>query len=652
LENIQNKFVKQPKIRPKTPPLEISLKTTIDRSTGKTSNASADVTNVTEVTFVTAFLSISASRSLPVSPSQMYLEETDDVFCEDLHENRDDTAGFLANMSSFSELGEKTVEWRFEKFREIADTGIKICVFISPDIVKYFTQFFANYENIRIVRVMSIAETRMAIYLSQKEYLLPGRRNVTKDTVNYLTLMNSKTEFMNYAITENPWKSTHFAWIDFSISFIFREKEATLEYLLVLSRRAFTKRFLAIPGCIETVTFNKTHHDNVLWRFCGGFLLGDAQTIREMDNLYDNYFHEFIAETGKLLWEVNFWAWLENNTAWKPLWYLADHNDTILRVPHETYVSRIIDMWDIHKTTYKYPKITNFQPMQASIIWLCNDTYLMNTRYVNYIYLDTGHCVLKEDKIQTVNMMSFVNDNFIPTCYSLMHEHGIKGLVSHNERVYHGFEDIRLYIVKNSMVKFIATNRNYSDVDMNKMIVGEYDFSKSGYNNCKIIEAPYESYCEKNWIPIVDDDGEEFFIYRWAPLMEIGRICLRNDGKPGLKIVRRYSLNCAPEFDGVRGSTTFVDLFGELVGVVHFTEETVPRRYFHIMVVLEKNTFRPLRYSDPFCFQHYGIEYCTGFMVVDNQYMFWVSKWDREPAMLTVGIDNIVCRHEFRSEVA
>jgi hypothetical protein len=34
-----------------------------------------------------------------------------------------------------------------------------------------------------------------------------------------------------------------------------------------------------------------------------------------------------------LVWEVNYWAWLEAEGYISPIWYLADHNDTIINIP-------------------------------------------------------------------------------------------------------------------------------------------------------------------------------------------------------------------------------------------------------------------------------------------------------------------------------
>jgi hypothetical protein len=64
-----------------------------------------------------------------------------------------------------------------------------------------------------------------------------------------------------------------------------------------------------------------------------------------------------------------------------------------------------------------------------------------------------------------------------------------------------------------------------------------------------------------------------------------------------------------------------------------------------MMVVLQKDTFQPIRYSEPFCFQHIGIEFCTGFRIdkENRKYILWISKWDRDPLMISFGYDEISC---------
>jgi hypothetical protein len=88
----------------------------------------------------------------------------------------------------------------------------------------------------------------------------------------------------------------------------------------------------------------------------------------------------------------------------------------------------------------------------------------------------------------------------------------------------------------------------------------------------------------------------------------------------------------APYFNKVRGSTTFVEREDGLLGVVHFSEDHNPRHYYHILVLLEKESFRPLKYSNCFCFKSLGVEFCIGFTdELADEYVFWTSQMDREP---------------------
>ena len=175
------------------------------------------------------------------------------------------------------------------------------------------------------------------------------------------------------------------------------------------------------------------------------------------------------------------------------------------------------------------------------------------------------------------------------------------------------------------------------------MIVGEYDITNHCYVNSKIIQPPTKTLCEKNWVPIIKD-GEEFFIYTWSPF-QIGKI---NPETNQLEIVESHNI-LSPDFNRIRGSSIFID-YGEkyMIGVVHFCEETWPRQYYHILVILDKNTLRPISYSDPFCFQHYGVEFCIGFTMTDDDYVFWVSKKDNDTVMVKIDLSEIPIHHSVK----
>jgi hypothetical protein len=230
-----------------------------------------------------------------------------------------------------------------------------------------------------------------------------------------------------------------------------------------------------------------------------------------------------------------------------------------------------------------------------------------------------------------------------------------------------GLEDIRLYEYE-GRVKYVATTAGYSESGKSRIIVGNYNVETAEICDGTIIQPPdsnANSWCEKNWIPIIRNnkimlgDGsiveqeEELFIYKWSP-MEIGKIDYESKQ---LKIIHKYEVNF-PLFSKIRGSSLFYETDAGLIGVVHYSEEHSPRHYYHMLVLLEKDSYIPIRYTETFCFEKLGIEFCLGFTIkysedivckdrepwddeLQDEYVFWISRHDRDPMMICVGVDEI-----------
>ena len=565
----------------------------------------------------------------------------------------------------------KTTPWRIERFREIAKTGIQICVYVCPTFEKYITDLVEEFSNVKLMRTMEIEDTWIAKTCANIPYELPEQKNNTKDVSDYMTIINSKTEFMEDAIIQNPWNSTHFAWIDFNISHVFFDKECSLNYLKDLGNFKYSSTFFAIPGCWQK--FNNEHIGHIteciFWRFCGGFFMGDKTSVLNFHQLYKHYFPEYLEKHKKLIWEVNFWAWLEANSEWNPEWYHADHNDSIISNMSASYFSLNMREHGSTRYIYNYPKIDGYNASSASYLFY-NDQHLINTRYVNYFYYNDGGYMFYDGTniIRTKNMFSMLNEKLLKDSdtseYSMVLAPDqyleMKETIDLQEHQFYSrnVEDIRLYNYQGKL-KYIATTVGYYHTCGNRMMIGNYDIENNCYTESQIVEPPTDTRCEKNWVPIMNSSSSvldklgktlgrelgELFIYKWSPL-EIGEVVKTDDGKLKLEII--YTLECCrniPFFNKLRGSAPFIEYNGYLVGIAHFSEETKPRHYFHMMIILDKDTFRPIRYSEPFVFEQIGIEFCIGFTIIDEKYWFWISQFDREPVLITLDIENFpICR--------
>lgn len=541
----------------------------------------------------------------------------------------------------------KNYSWRFSKFRELAETGIQLCVYININCIDLMTEMVKEFPNIKIMKIITIEYSWVGQLCHQYDDIkLPANRNVEKDTKEYMILMNSKAEYMYDAAINNPWNSTHFAWVDFNLSHVLYNLKFSQERLKLMSQRTLARKFIAFSGCWPPATINDRIEVNesiindINWRFCGGFFIGDKESVIELYDMYKLHFPYFLFKYRTLVWEVNFWAWLEATSHYRsptkldPVWFQGDHNDSIINIPADLYSPCIQNMTD--KLQYDYPIITGYVPGSASFINFKGKNYL-NTRYMNYTLTPNGYYNFNhpENCIISQNIFSELDDNLFPTRWDIIKNPPDEVLPS-KPCGFHGLEDMRLYEF-NGDIRFISTTINYSPSGRARMVVGKYNIDSMCLEEPRLIEPPTDTWCEKNWVPLVrtlDDVQEEWFVYKWCPL-EIGRIV---DNK--LIIEMSYPV-VSPMFHQFRGSSTFVEWGDFLIGVVHFSEKDGPRHYYHTLVMLDKQTFKPLKYSQNFCFEKVGIEFCIGFTIKDEKYHFWISRFDRDPLLVSLDMNKI-----------
>jgi hypothetical protein len=542
----------------------------------------------------------------------------------------------------------KTFQKRLELFLKLADTGINICIFVSPEFQEIFTEICEKYENIKLIDICSKDELRFSnTYFPQADSCeLPNKRSNIKDTKNYMYLMNSKIDFVKKVIDKNPFSTDYFSWFDFSLPYIFKNVDKSIQEIKKISQRNYRHHFLTIPGCWD-YTINDINYikNNICWRFCGGFFMGDKNSLIDFYNLSIHNFAKFLSTSKTVLWEVNYWAWLESNTYFKPLWYSGDHNDSIINIPDHLYSMKIMDYINPSDVSiYRYPIINtndHFLPSSASYVYdIINNDHIINTRYINYIYKDNWDCVFYNDKrqIKSVNISSMLNQDFMPISFNFV-EIEDTSLISDDDSYSIGLEDIRLYYQNNS-IKFIASNKNYVPSDKIRMIVGDYN--NISCSNCKIVNMPWESNCEKNWCPIqYNNDDKQLFIYKWSPF-QIGYV--NNENTFELCLEKQFN---DEKFNRFRGSSCFIERDeNTLIGLVHYSVPNVPPVYYHSIVLIDKKTLLPISYSDPFKFGKKPIEFCIGFNIHLDKYLFWISQMDREPLLLKIDIDKIPILNE------
>lgn len=553
-----------------------------------------------------------------------------------------------------------SVMQRIEHFKKIAESGVAIVVYCSQCYYEILCEL--KIHDAILLEVVELHDLNVYKVLKNEDIAqLPNHRNEKKDSFEYICLMNSKTELVEKTLQKNPFGSTHYAWIDFNFFHIFHnnsrfsEKEAKIqekiafEWLSSLKTRAMIvdREFLALPGCWSFNYENPyTIVHEICWRFSGGYFVGTRQKILEFCKICAAYWLPFLQEYRTLTWEVNYWSWLEWKKHISPNWFHADHDSAML-TPSNDYTSLPLNLHYTTDLKNQYPPMQNFLPTSMSIChW--NGHAILNTRFVNYEILGNGSYYIKHPQhhLHTRNVCSFLNAPNKLGAFREMFE-CVGELEDHCDRIY-GLEDLRLYVCKNhNDLRFIATNNSHVKNDHSRIIRGIYDIEKNLCRNLCLIEPPTNTYSEKNWIPLPEygrrEGGSEcdydYFIYSWYPY-QIGRIRQDVNLKHStLEIIVNIE-NHTPRFDRVRGSTNFVECEQGWLGVVHLSEEHYPRHYYHMMILLDKETFLPKKYSRTFVFHKQSIEFCMAFSVnrENNQdlYCFWISNYDKDPEYVEV----------------
>lgn len=231
---------------------------------------------------------------------------------------------------------DKSLQRYAEHFHKLAATGIPIHCFISPSAL-------ATLELPRTTNVFydPIELESLELYkcLQNIEYTCPVSNTPKKDTRDYMILQNAKTEFVRRVIEQNIYQTSHFAWIDFGIFHVFKQHPDTAaQFLQILAYSTLQPTCLFFPGCWEKGAGSDGLFERVNWRFCGGFFLGDRESLLEFCNLHLTNLPLIVVLKKRLVWEVNFWHFLELYHNLRVDWFAADHNERIICIPQSGIV--------------------------------------------------------------------------------------------------------------------------------------------------------------------------------------------------------------------------------------------------------------------------------------------------------------------------
>lgn len=209
-----------------------------------------------------------------------------------------------------------SAEKNLEEFTPFLTSGLPILVFTDLDL------------SLEPIECIKLPRTELkAFQQDDASTSLPEYRNKEKDTLEFLQLMNAKSEFLQRAKQLKP--ASVYIWFDFGILKIIKQKTLFLDSMKHAGRLSQESK-VVIPGCISKDSVNySTMHACPIWRFCGGILIVSSGAV---ERFYDLHIQELenCFQKSCLTWEVNLWAAIEVKNPDLFVWYSGDHNDSIL----------------------------------------------------------------------------------------------------------------------------------------------------------------------------------------------------------------------------------------------------------------------------------------------------------------------------------
>jgi tetratricopeptide (TPR) repeat protein len=302
--------------------------------------------------------------------------------------------------------------------------------------------------------------------------------------------------------------------------------------------------------------------------------------------------------------------------------YVIEHYTTDMLDTVEYYIPRLLDVGT--KTSISLPTNPEFTPSSISLLQRDKDI-LANIRFVSYNINPEGQYIFSGPNIKTRNAYVSFNERLEAISPLTYMKDTLADLPSH-DRSCLGLEDIRLF-AKENRVHYTATTMEYSYNDTIRIVTGEYDMAQNECINNTCLIPPTETTCEKNWIVM-----KENIIYKWHPL-QVGVVT-------GNQLHIRFTKPTPPIFNRYRGSTHGIEFQNEYWFVTHGIMDCFPRKYFHQLVVLDTE-FNLKRYTVPFYFDTFAVEYCIGFLIVNDVLLFTASRNDSNPIFIQVPIKSM-----------
>jgi len=210
----------------------------------------------------------------------------------------------------------------FLLFHPMGMSGLPITVFVEPVFAQYFEVFPPT------VKVVPLPYEELELYNRCMGYncKLPSERNMTKDTKEYLSLMNTKVEFIKRAA--ELCEDETLIWADFGILKSISDVDAFIARMRILNGTVFDR--VTLPGGWKYGTAFWPNQCN--WRFNGNMCIVPRKHATTFFEYCRTSIQELFESQGFLVWEISIWYLVELYKSKEMIqWYKAAHDDSVIQ---------------------------------------------------------------------------------------------------------------------------------------------------------------------------------------------------------------------------------------------------------------------------------------------------------------------------------
>lgn len=266
---------------------------------------------------------------------------------------------------------------------------------------------------------------------------------------------------------------------------------------------------------------------------------------------------------------------------------------------------------------------TNEYKSSSMSLYIDNGNLIGIQRFVNYSLHSSGSYTIRaeDNKVRTINHLVTLGDNLEIT--SRKEIESPKGTY---DSLIKGLEDIR-FIDRNTL---IAVSNEYNSKKIPELCYIELKDDK--ITKLLPLRINGEIKTEKNWLPIIINDGKIQFIYSYHPFI----IYSFDPSENQLKKIHEQKTSLYMK--NMRGSAAPIPYRNGHLILIHSVHYALPRKYYHQFLYLVNNE---LHVSEFFVFKKPAIEYCIGMVQYNNNLLLCYSSDDNSTEIMSIPLSAV-----------